>query len=74
MDAPPEHPLYWDSSYAIARALMRHHPTIDLEEVTLTMIEQWVLALPDFADDPMLVNDDLLNAIYQEWYEEVNPL
>jgi FeS assembly protein IscX len=34
------------------------------------MIYDWVLALPDFVDDPQLVNDDLLQAIYQEWYEE----
>jgi FeS assembly protein IscX len=30
-----------------------------------------VVALPDFADDPALANDELLEAILQEWYEEV---
>ena len=66
--------LYWDASYALARRLMAAHPSVDLETVTLAMIQAWVTALPDFADDPTLVNDDLLAAIYQEWYEEVNPL
>ena len=66
--------LYWDSSYEVACRLMEAHPAVDLEDVTLTMIQDWVLALPGFADDPALVNDDLLVAIYQEWYEEANPL
>jgi len=62
--------LYWDSSYAIARRLIAAYPRVDLSTVTLNMIYDWVLALPDFVDDPQLVNDDLLQAIYQEWYEE----
>ena len=62
--------LYWDSSYAIARRLIAAHPGVDLSTVTLNMVYDWVLALPDFVDDPQLVNDDLLQAIYQEWYEE----
>lgn len=66
--------LYWDSSYAIARRLMAQHPDIDLSSVTLRMIYNWVVALPEFHDDPQLANDDLLEAIYQEWYEERNAL
>jgi FeS assembly protein IscX len=38
------------------------------------MLCNWVIALPDFVDDPQLVNDDLLQAICQEWYEETYPL
>ena len=52
---------------------MASHPAVDLENVTLAMIQDWVLALPEFADEPALVNDELLAAIYREWYEEVNP-
>ena len=66
--------LYWDSSYAIARRLIAAHPDVDLSAVTLNMVYSWVIALPDFVDDPQLVNDDLLQAIYQEWYEETYPL
>ena len=62
--------LYWDSSYAIARRLIAAHPDVELSTVTLNMVYDWVLALPDFVDDPQLVNDDLLQAICQEWYEE----
>jgi FeS assembly protein IscX len=66
-------PLTWETSYAIALALRRQHPSTDLEQVSLQMIYDWTLALPDFDDDPALVNDAILMAIYQEWLEEVYP-
>ena len=66
--------LYWDGAYAIARQLHAAQPHIDLSQVTLNMLYNWVIALPDFKDDPNLANDDLLAAIYQEWYEETHPL
>jgi FeS assembly protein IscX len=67
-------PLTWEDSYAIALALQRIFPKIDLEQVSLSMIYRWTLALPDFADDPQLANDAILAAIYQEWFEEENPV
>ena len=63
--------LTWEDSFAIAKALSRIYPEIDLAEVSLMMIYQWSLELPGFDDDPELANDDILEAIYQEWYEEV---
>lgn len=66
--------LYWDSSYAIARRLMALYPDVDLNNVTLNMLYNWAVVLPDFQDDPQLVNDEFLQAIYQEWYEERNPV
>ncbi|MGQ0603977.1 MAG: Fe-S cluster assembly protein IscX [Anaerolineales bacterium] len=66
--------LYWDSSYAIALRLMARYPDVDLDAVTLRMLYNWVIALPEFCDDPQLANDDLLDAIFQEWLEERNPL
>jgi len=63
-------PLTWESTYAIALALKSEHPGIDMETVTLGDIQRWTLALEDFDDDPALVNDDILSAIYQDWYEE----
>jgi FeS assembly protein IscX len=66
--------LTWDDSYAIALALCERYPDIPLEEVSLGKIYQWTLALPEFVDDPELVNDAILLAIYQEWFEEITPL
>ena len=64
----------WDDSYAIALALQARFPDIDLEQVSLNMIYRWTLEIPGFDDDPQLANDDILAAIYQEWFEEVNAL
>lgn len=66
--------LYWDGSYEIARHLIDAHPGVSLADVTLQKIFEWTVALPEFADDPALANDELLQAIYQDWFEEINPL
>ena len=63
-------PLTWESTYAIALALKKAYPGIDMETVTLGNIHEWTLALESFDDDPALVNDEILSAIYQDWYEE----
>ena len=63
--------LYWDGSYEIACHLINAHPGVNLADVTLGQIFEWTVALPEFADDPALVNDELLQAIYQDWYEEL---
>jgi FeS assembly protein IscX len=63
--------LTWEDSYAIARALSKLKTNISLEEVSLLMIYQWTMDLPGFDDDPELANDGILEAIFQEWYEEV---
>ena len=62
--------LNWESSYAVALALKAAHPLVNLEDVSLQMILTWTLALPGFEDDPALANDDILMAIYQDWFEE----
>ena len=69
-----QHPLYWDSSYEIVLALREAHADIDVETVGLEQLLQWILALPQFADDPALVNDGILSDILREWYEEEGSL
>ena len=66
--------LTWENTYAIARALILAHPGARLEDVSLRMIYEWTLALPGFQDDHELANDSILTSIYQEWFEEVNPV
>ncbi|MEM9952010.1 MAG: Fe-S cluster assembly protein IscX [Chloroflexota bacterium] len=63
-------PLYWESSYEIVLTLMDGHPEIDLSDIGLEQLNQLIVSLPDFADDPTLVNDGILNDILREWYEE----
>jgi FeS assembly protein IscX len=62
--------LTWESTYAIALELRRQHPEAKIEEVTLRQILDWTLQLSEFEDDPSLANDDILYAIYQDWFEE----
>jgi FeS assembly protein IscX len=66
--------LHWEASYEIVLSLMNAHPEVDLDEVGIHQLYQWILVLPDFSDDPLLVNDGLLNDILREWYEEINAL
>jgi FeS assembly protein IscX len=66
--------LTWENTYAIARALKREHPGIRLDDISLRMIYDWTLALPEFVDEPELANDPILASIYQEWFEEENPV
>ena len=62
--------LTWESTYAIALELKRQHKDANIEEVTLRQILDWTLQLQEFEDDPALANDDILYAIYQDWFEE----
>ena len=62
--------LNWEATYAIALELRRQHKDANIEEVTLRQILDWTLQLQEFEDDPALANDDILYAIYQDWFEE----
>lgn len=65
-----EKPLYWDASYEIVMALMETYPTIELDNIGTQQLYQMIIELPNFEDDPALVNDGILNDILREWYEE----
>lgn len=65
-----ENPLYWDASYEIILALEEAHPNVDVETLGTHQLKEMILALPNFADDPLLVNEGILNSILREWYEE----
>ncbi len=62
--------LTWESTYAIALALHRLYPDVNMEEISLQQIYKWTLQLSEFEDDPSLCNDDILHAIFQDWFEE----
>lgn len=62
--------LTWEDSFAIALRLMDTYPKIAIEQVGYRQLLDMVVALPAFADDPTLANDDILEAILSEWLEE----
>lgn len=66
--------LTWDATYEIALALAEAYPDTDLETVGTEQIYAWVIALPDFGDEPALANEAILTAILREWYEETSEL
>ncbi len=65
-------PLNWESTFAIALALKEAHPEADLDNVSLNTIYAWTVALEAFEDDRALANDEILSAIYQDWFEHLN--
>lgn len=64
----------WEDTYVIARLLKERYPNINLEDVSLDTIYRWTLQLPEFSDDPELANEEILCAIFHEWFEEVYPV
>ncbi len=63
--------LYWDSTYEIVLALMENFPDENLDALGLDELNQRILGLPGFADDPAWANDAILKAILRDWYEEI---
>lgn len=65
-----ENPLYWDASYEIVLTLIEAYPNIEIDSIGLKQLNRMIIELPNFADDPVLVNEGILNDILREWYEE----
>lgn len=63
--------LYWDFPYEIVLTLCEVYPEIDIENIGLEQLYQYIVALPNFADDPAQASEAILTAILREWYEEV---
>lgn len=70
-DAPNKPALYWDSTYAIALALMTYYPGCRPEDVGLVELADMVLGLPGFKDDPAFVNERIMLDIQTVWFEEI---
>jgi FeS assembly protein IscX len=64
--------LYWDATYEIVLALRENYPNEDVDRVGLEALFQYIVTLPNFADDLEIANEGILNEILRVWYEEVN--
>lgn len=62
--------LTWLDSEDIAISLAEAHPEVDPLSVRFTDLHKYVMALPDFEDDPAKSNEGKLEAIQMAWYEE----
>lgn len=64
------HDLMWADFEDIGIRLQEEHPEIDPLTVRFTDLLAWIVALPDFKDDPQTSNEKKLEAIQMAWYEE----
>lgn len=62
--------MRWTDIHDIAPALDAAHPTVDILSLRFTDLRQWILALPDFTDDPNRCNEKTLEAIQMAWLDE----
>ncbi|KAA3660330.1 MAG: Fe-S assembly protein IscX [Chloroflexi bacterium] len=66
--------LYWESTYAVAMALIEMYPNTNPEEVGLSQMTDMILSLPGFSDDPSMVTERILLDIQIVWFEEASTL
>ena len=62
--------LTWEDAEDIAAELAEAHPDVDPLTVRFTDLSKWVIALPDFADDPMASSEGKLERIQMAWVAE----
>lgn len=62
--------LKWTDTLDIAIALCEAHPDVDPKTIRFTDLMQWVMALPEFADDPGHCGEKILEAIQMAWIDE----
>jgi FeS assembly protein IscX len=62
--------LKWTDVRDIAIALDEAYPDVDPLHVNFVDLRNWVLALPEFDDDPAHSGEKVLEAIQMTWMEE----
>jgi FeS assembly protein IscX len=62
--------LKWTDTLDIAIELEETYPDADPLHVNFVDLRNWVMALPDFDDDPEHCGERILEAIQMAWIEE----
>jgi FeS assembly protein IscX len=62
--------MKWTDTLEIAIQLAEAHPDIDPTTIRFTDLRTWVMALPEFDDDPNHSGEKILEAIQMAWIEE----
>ena len=62
--------LKWTDTREIAIALADAHPDVDPRAIRFTDLHRWVMALPEFRDDPNHSGEKILEAIQMAWIDE----
>ena len=64
--------LKWTDVLDIAIELAESKPGVDPRYDNFVDLHRWVLALPDFDDDPQRGGEKVLEAIQAAWVEELD--
>ena len=62
--------MKWTEVEEIAIQLSDAHPEVDPTKVNFVDLMNWVLALPEFNDDPGRCGERILEGIQQAWIDE----
>lgn len=62
--------MRWTDIIDIAIALEEKYPDVDIVNMRFTDLQNWVLALEGFNDDPKRCNEKILEAIQSTWIDE----
>jgi FeS assembly protein IscX len=62
--------LKWTDVLDIAIELDEAHPEVDPKAVNFVDLREWIMALPDFDDDPGHSGEKILEAVQMAWIEE----
>jgi FeS assembly protein IscX len=63
--------MKWTEVGEIAIQLSEAHPDVDPMRINFVDLMTWVMALPEFDDDPKHCGERILEAIQQAWIDEV---
>lgn len=63
--------MKWTDVQEIAIQLSEAHPDVDPLKINFVDLMKWVIALPEFQDDPRHCGERVLEAIQASWIEEV---
>jgi FeS assembly protein IscX len=62
--------MKWTDFNDIAIALTETHPEVDPARINFVDLMTWVMALPEFNDNPKHCGEKILEAIQQAWIDE----
>ena len=64
--------LRWSDTYDLAIELAETKTDVDPLSVNFVDLRNWILALPEFDDDPDRCGEKILEAIQMAWIEELD--
>lgn len=63
--------MKWTDTLDVTLALIEAHPDVDPTRLNFVDLMNWVIALPEFSDDPKHCGEKILEAIQQTWIDEL---